>query len=396
MTVADAAADGLRHSWQQFCELLRTEGEAVLDAGAANDQELAESLHLIARVGGSALQGRLEFVDSDFPVFYRSGDDRVKSGFQNVDNTYMHAQLHGDASYRLHGEPNGREFALTTFEGDYSRILPQQKLGERWSDEIVMQSDGSFDMILSAAEQPGNWLPLRPGVPCLAGLRQYFIDWNDRSIPGFFWIDRIDGPNQPRPLNSQRLISQLDDARGWLERSLGFWSGYGNLRTPRPETVNMVPSPTVTSASTSKVAYGIGQFDLAPDQALLIEIEPPDTRYWGFNIYNIWGGAPDFQNRQSSLNSQQVYVDSDTRVRLVVSHRDPGHPNWLDTEGNRRGVIWYRWFVFPGEAPAPISTVVPVGRLWDYVPADTPRIAEAERRTRLLARREHIARRFQR
>jgi hypothetical protein len=393
MTVDVDSVKGMRQSWRRFCDRLRTEGDAVLDASAATDQELAEGLRHLARIGICALQWRLEFTDTDFPVLYRHWDDRLKFAGQNVDNTYMHAQLDGDAIYRLHGEPGGREFAVTTFEGDYSEILPEQRLGERWSHEIAMEPDGSFDMTLSADQHAGNWLPLRRGAQCLLGLRQYFVDWNDRNVPGFFSIDRLDGPMLPRALSPQRLTSKLDDATSWLDRALPH---YGKANVPRPETTNAVPVPAVTSASTSNVAYGIGHFDLGPDQVLLIELRPPATRYWGFNIYNVWGGAPDFQNRQSSLNSEQVRVDSDGLVRIVVAHRDPGHPNWLDTEGNRRGIVWYRWLVFEGGQAAPLSKVVPATQLWDHVPADTPRFSQSERRSQLSTRRIHFARRFQR
>jgi hypothetical protein len=112
----------------------------------------------------------------------------------------MRAQLHGDCAYQLHGEPNGREFAIGTSVGDSSEVLRDQRIDERWSRDIRMEGDGSFDLLLSAQEQPGNWLPLRPGVPCVVGIRQYFVDWTERSIPGFFYVTRIDGPATPDPV----------------------------------------------------------------------------------------------------------------------------------------------------------------------------------------------------
>jgi hypothetical protein len=59
-------------------------------------------------------------------------------------------------------------------------------------------------------------------------------------------------------------------------------------------------------------------------------------------------------------------------------------------------VVWYRWLAFEGHAEAPVSTVVPVQQLWEHVPADTPRLGEADRRAQLAVRRAHVARRFQR
>ena len=38
-------------------------------------------------------------------------------------------------------------------------------------------------------------------------------------------------------------------------------------------------------------------------------------------------------NRQSSLNGHQAVLDPDGVFRAVISARDPGVPNWLDTGG---------------------------------------------------------------
>jgi hypothetical protein len=48
---------------------------------------------------------------------------------------------------------------------------------------------------------------------------------------------------------------------------------------------------------------------------------------------------------------------------MVVAHRDPGVPNWLDAAGQRTGMIFWR-FLLPEESPPPIEAeVVPVDSL---------------------------------
>ena len=57
----------------------------------------------------------------------------------------------------------------------------------------------------------------------------------------------------------------------------------------------------------------------------------PDSRYWSFQLYNLaWFELVDPVDRQTSLSHEQVSIDGDGRVRVVVSHRDPGVANWLD------------------------------------------------------------------
>ena len=50
----------------------------------------------------------------------------------------------------------------------------------------------------------------------------------------------------------------------------------------------------------------------------------------------------------------------DGAARLVVAHRDPGVPNWLDAGGRRQGTVFWR-FLLATEQPEPIgSRVLPV------------------------------------
>ena len=42
---------------------------------------------------------------------------------------------------------------------------------------------------------------------------------------------------------------------------------------------------------------------------------------------------------------------------MIVAHKDPGRPNWLDTEGRPYGVMFWR-FQLAEEAIAPLETEV--------------------------------------
>ena len=45
--------------------------------------------------------------------------------------------------------------------------------------------------------------------------------------------------------------------------------------------------------------------------------------------------------------------------RLVVAHRDPGVPNWLDTEGRPFGMVFWRFMLPEGEIETPRAELVP-------------------------------------
>ena len=50
-------------------------------------------------------------------------------------------------------------------------------------------------------------------------------------------------------------------------------------------------------------------------------------------------------------------VDGDGKVRIVVSKRDPGVQNWIDTEGRGYASLTYRW-IWTEDQPAPTTTPI--------------------------------------
>ena len=86
----------------------------------------------------------------------------------------------------------------------------------------------------------------------------------------------------------------------------------------------------------------IGSFQLAPDEALVVEVEPPRGLYWSYSLGNPWWETIDYGRHQSSLNGHQAVVDEDGLLRVVIAHHDPGVANWLDTAGHSEGPIILR------------------------------------------------------
>ena len=96
----------------------------------------------------------------------------------------------------------------------------------------------------------------------------------------------------------------------------------------------------------------------------MIEIEPPETRYWSVTLENVWHECIEPRRRCSSITNGRAVVRPDGTVRLVVAHRDPGAANWLDTGGRVRGFVTVRWLDNPS-APPLKAQVVPLAGAGD-------------------------------
>ena len=154
-----------------------------------------------------------------------------------------------------------------------------------------------------------------------------------------------------------------------------------------------------TGGGMSTNLYAGGVFELGPEEALVIEnrIKVP-PRYIGFQLGNLWGESLEYASQISSLNGWQSRVDPDGVIRLVVAHRDPGVPNWLDTTGHAQGFLSPRWAYSekPPEDQWPEITArkVAFADIRAHLHPSTPTVSPAERRQEVVKRQRHVAKRY--
>ena len=120
----------------------------------------------------------------------------------------------------------------------------------------------------------------------------------------------------------------------------------------------------VDAAGAVDIYYSSGTFDLGADEALVMEGILPECAFANVMLWNVHMQTLEYRHRRCSLNSAQIETgDDDGRYRIVISARDPGVPNWIDTGGHRHGTIFWR-FLLPSEQPeTPKCRVVPVGEV---------------------------------
>ena len=254
------------------------------------------------------------------------------------------------------------------------------------ASNLAVDADGRFEVWLGGAERAGNWLPLDRDARWLL-VREYFVDW-DREAPASLAIERVGTGAAAAPAAAADAIARAGD---WMEATARYWNEWvADLRAA------YVPGQLAIArryeGGADDILYGNDWFALGDDEALVIETDVPDARYWAFQLVDACFRSLDWANHQTSLNHRQAKPDPDGRVRIVVAHRDPGIANWLDTTGLREGVLQYR-FIWTRTAPQPTAHVVPIGALRDALPSGLAGVSAAERSAAIASRRRGAIRR---
>jgi hypothetical protein len=150
-----------------------------------------------------------------------------------------------------------------------------------------------------------------------------------------------------------------------------------------PNTMSaLAPETSVFATGLPSADVSGGNFDLSPDQALIVQVPDVPSAYSGIELMNVFGAALPFTLAQTTLNNTTAFADPDGYTYYVVSATNPGVANWLDTSGLSSGEIFARFENLPdGVDPTglPVTTeVVPVADVANYLPADTPIVSPAE------------------
>jgi hypothetical protein len=121
--------------------------------------------------------------------------------------------------------------------------------------------------------------------------------------------------------------------------------------------------PGTHALAAADAAYSMAPYLLGPDEALVITARWPDCRCANVNLWNRQMQTFDYLRHPISLNRAQTVFDSDGSFRVVIADKDPGVPNWLDTEGRPFGLIFWRYMLPDGPIDTPKADVVPLASL---------------------------------
>ncbi len=347
-------------AWKAFCDLL-ADASAVLERDdlGLDDFDRAEGLRYLARLTENAVGAMLGTSTPTHPTF------RLLSngfGMDNPDNHYLGAPIDPERDYLVRGH-RGR-LSYLSFAAQNQNYAAKDKItggaGHLQGDELDADDEGRFEIVASQREHPGNWLRLAPDSSLLLARQtranpatEEFVEIEIRCVG----VDEPPPPLVPGAVPDQLLFTALYaiGASSWFADWVSPWRESPNsLRRGDPDQQRLLGGdPNILSQS--------GYFSFGPDEALLVEVTPPDCAYWNFQVANIWAECLDAR-RRVWLNNHSAKLEPDGSVRIVVAHSDPGHPNWIDTAGHRHGTMHMR-FVNSDAHPLAETTVIPLSQV---------------------------------
>ncbi len=355
-------------SWDEFCDTLKAAGAALQFPGTPRDPfNQAEGYRYLSRVARAGLMAFIEHADPKAPVLHRVVDEVTKLGADNPDNFYQTAALNGACEYRITGRRNTIAYlSFGTQSGNYGEGGGLPPTGHIEADQIEMDEDGRFELILSRHPQDGNWLPMTPETGTLV-VRQTYLD-RVTEVPANLHIERINCPNRersPSPLTPRQLDEGLRKVGALVAGApLLFAKWARDFQRHSNELPKFDPERALAAGGDPNITYYHSHWAVAEDEALLIEVTPPECEYWNFQLNNYWMESLDYRHHRIHTNKHLAHYEDDRSVRLIVAHADPGRPNWLETAGHTTGTMCFRW-VRAKEPPRPRTRLVQLSSLKD-------------------------------
>jgi len=337
---------------------------AMIEAEAETEMELLEGLRVLGRITALCSELSLD-VDAEAPWFFSMNTEARLIGGPNPDGEYFLAMIDGRHRYRVRGCRGTT--AYLGFQVLAGVGLTPRRMGAYVSDrDLSVADDGTFAFVL-AAEEPtvpelagDRWVTIPEDASAIV-VREYIAD-RAGEVAAALSIEPLDRPGPPAPPTDAVLGEQLT-GMAWTIAKLATLH-----RSIRPDLLD-TPNQLVTSAAadlgeaetTPDNLYMMGTFRLGRDEALVIDIVPPDTRYWSVTLENIWHECIDPRRRKSSITNAHAVRRMDGTVRIAIAATDVAADstdavNWLDTGGRHRGFVVIRWLDNPD--PPALSTRV--------------------------------------
>ena len=173
-------------------------------------------------------------------------------------------------------------------------------------------ADGSFEIVVSCEQQPGNWLRMEPDTRRSSCARRSWTGSAERIAD--LHIERLGGDGPPQPLTRRLIDRGLAAASAYVAGTAALFADWAAGFAQRGINQLLALDPAVAGAAHGdpNILYYHGYWELAADEALVIEVTPPRCEYWNFQLNNHWMESLDYRYHTIALNHHRRAVPSAT------------------------------------------------------------------------------------
>lgn len=310
-------------------------------------------------------------------------------GLDNPDSVYRVIPISGHERYLIRGrvhQPRLTENYFTLWDGHMGTVDVLD------GSKLELDSDGSFIISVDAQAAGDRLNHIRSSPEAVEFyIRDVIADWSAER-PNELTIERLGEPTTTPELTFDGRVS---NAQKMLIRNIDNTMRWNAQATDKAANAFDFTIDRDSDGALRSQLYIMGHFDLADNEAMVVEIGLGEADYFLAPITNIWGTTNDIVNRTSSLNLTQSHRDQPDGLTYVVSKQDPGIWNWLDPCDMNVGLLTLRWAEFAGGSPGTgfgaTSKVVKLADLPDHLGPEVRRITSDERAEQLRTRAESYA-----
>jgi len=306
------------------------------------------------------------------PVFRQIVTSTRKAMGDNADAIYYDASISSRYSYRVRGRIAGAIYVSFTMEaGGPDGGFPERTAGVLNDTQFDVDADGRFEVFLGGPPRDRNWIAIPDDANRITSRHYWEEKWSPAAppIPDLaLSIEVLDGPGPLPPPDDASVAEGLRRVERYVRsRSLDQPKpGEANQPAFVSREPNQFPPPVPPgdhALAAADASYSMAPYVLGPDEALVITGRWPVCRCANVTIWNRHLQTNDYAHRQVSLNRAQTELEPDGSFEMVVAHRDPGVPNWIDTEGRPFAMVFWRFFLPERPIDTPQARVVPFSEI---------------------------------
>jgi hypothetical protein len=306
--------------------------------------------------------------DPSRPDFRQIVSPSRKFTGDNPDAIYFDAPIDAALCYRVRGRMDGAVYVSLTIEMETQDGSMATRTGGVINDTAFdVDEEGGFEVLLGGPPRERGWLPLEPGASRVTTRHYYEEQTNAAADPlrhPDLCIEVVDPGPPPLPPSDASVATGIRRVARFVRSRTLEMAPMANREQPPFVSIvpNEFPAPVTPGdfgLAAFDAAYSMAPFVVGPDDALVITGRWPTCRCANVSLWNRHMQTLDYANRSVSKNRAQTHLEADGSFRMVLAHRDPGVPNWLDTEGRPFGMVFWRFMLAEGEIETPQAKRVP-------------------------------------